>query len=128
LTDQEVAHRAVVAQRAYDLHYIVPQPPPSPKLKLVVRGNAIDCYWEESPESVSDPTSPIGKDFEGYRVYIGDDRDSLSIVGQFDLAAAPHDTTGFNPGLGAIRLATPVVLDGVQYHYKFTIEHLRDGF
>lgn len=128
LTDAEVAHRAVVAQRAYDLHYIVPQPPPSPNLKLVVRGNAIDCYWEGSPENVVDPTSPIGKDFEGYRVYIGHDRDSLSIVGQFDLAAPPNDTTGFNTGLGAIRLATPVVFDGVAYQYKFTIDHLRDGF
>ena len=128
LTQQELAHRAVVAQRAYDLHYIVPTPPPSPKLKVIARSNAIDCYWEDSPESVMDPTSPIGKDFEGYRVYIGEDRDSLSLLGQFDLATAPHDTTGFNTGLGAIRLANPVMLDGVPYYYKFTIDHLRDGF
>lgn len=128
LTDQEVAKRAIVAQRAYDLHYIVPTPPPSPKLKVIARGNAIDYYWDDSPEGVVDPTSPIGKDFEGYRIYIGHDRDTLSLVGQFDLATPPHDTTGFNTGLESLRLQTPVTFDGITYRYKFTIEHLRDGF
>jgi hypothetical protein len=128
LTDAEVAHRAVVAQRAYDLHYIVPTPPPSPKLHVVTRSNAIDYYWDDSPESVVDPTSPIGKDFEGYRVYIGSNRDTLSLVGQFDLATPPHDTTGFNTGLDGVRMATPITIDGITYRYKFTIDHLRDGF
>ena len=39
-----------------------------------------------------------------------------------------HDTTGFNTGLGAIRLADPVTIDGVTYHYKYTLSNLRDGF
>ncbi len=128
LTYQDMAKRAVVAQRAYDLHYIVPTPPPSPKFTVVARENALDYYWDDSPESVVDPTSPFGKDFEGYRVYIGDGRDTLALIGQFDLTAPPHDTTGFNTGFGAIRLPTPVEIDGVRYTYKYTVEHLRDGF
>ena len=128
LTDPEVTKRAIVAQGAYDLHYIVPTPPPSPKVKVVARGNAIDCYWDDSPENVVDPTSPIGKDFEGYRIYIGDDRDTLSLVSQYDLATPPHDTTGFNTGLDVVRMATPLVEGGITYRYKFTIDHLRDGF
>ncbi|TMQ72724.1 MAG: hypothetical protein E6K80_01995 [Candidatus Eisenbacteria bacterium] len=75
-----------------------------------------------------DPTSPIGKDFEGYRIYIGDDRDTLSLVSQYDLATPPHDTTGFNTGLDVVRMATPLVEGGITYRYKFTIDHLRDGF
>ncbi len=128
LTFEELAKRAVIAQRAYDLDYIVPVPPPSPRMKIVARENAIDYYWEDDPESFFDPTSPIHQDFEGYRLYLGSSRDSLDMVAQFDLATAPHDTTGFNTGLDGPRLATPVTIDGVTYQYKFTVDHLRDGF
>jgi hypothetical protein len=59
---------------------------------------------------------------------VGEDRNSLNLVAQFDLAESPHDTTGFNTGFGAIRLAQPVVIDGITYKYKYTLDHLRDGF
>lgn len=120
--------RAKTAQRAYDLNYKVPVPPPSPRFKVVARDGAMDFYWDESPEAFEDPTSPVLRDFEGYRVYAGDDRDDLRLIGQFDLSAAPHDTTGFNTGLAAVRLATPVVIDGVTYQYKYTLANLRNGF
>jgi hypothetical protein len=68
------------------------------------------------------------RDFEGYRVYAGEGREDLRLVAQFDKAVAPFDTTGFNTGFDAVRLAEPVVLDGVTYHYKYTVDHLRDGF
>ncbi|MEQ1832981.1 MAG: hypothetical protein ABL977_07985, partial [Candidatus Eisenbacteria bacterium] len=128
-TDQtNLIKRAQTAQRAYDLNYKVPVPPPSPRFKVVARDGAMDFYWDESPEAFEDPTSPILRDFEGYRVYAGDDRDDLRMLAQFDLSAAPHDTTGFNTGLAAVRLATPVVIDGVSYQYKYTLANLRDGF
>jgi hypothetical protein len=96
---------------------------------VVARENAVDYYWEDAPESVVDPTSPFGKDFEGYRLYIGDQRDTLALIGQWDLASPfPHDTTGFNTGLSAIRLPQPVTIEGVTYQYKFTVANLRDGF
>ena len=52
-TDAEMLKRARTAQRAYDLNYIVPVPPPSPRLKMVARDHAMDFYWDESPEEKS---------------------------------------------------------------------------
>ncbi len=119
------------AQRAYDRNYIVPIPPPSPRFKVVARAGALDLYWDDSAELVVDPTSVIDEDsldFEGYRVYIGDDRNDLRRIAQFDKSTTPNDTTGFNTGFAAVRLATPVTFDGVTYQYKYTIPSLRNGF
>jgi hypothetical protein len=126
--DATMIKRAHTAQRAYDLNYIVPVPPPSPRFKAVAREGAVDYYWDASPESFLDPTSPQPKDFEGYRVYAGEARDSLHLIGQFDLTAAPHDTTGFNTGLDVVRLNPPVSIDGETYDYKYTLSSLRTGF
>jgi len=124
----DLSKRAIIAQRAYDLDYIVPVPPPSPRFKVVARNHALDFYWDNSSEDVIDPTNPLGKDFEGYRVYIGETRDTLNLIAQYDLTAPPHDTTGFNTGFGAVRLAQPMVIDGIPYQYKYTVDNLRDGF
>lgn len=128
LTHEVLHKRAAIAQKAYDLDYLVPVPPPSPRFHTVVRGNAIDYYWDESPESFLDQTSPNQMDFEGYRVYVGEDRDNLQLLAQFDKATAPNDTAGFNTGFSAVRLASPVNIEGVPYHYKYTVANLRDGF
>jgi hypothetical protein len=127
--DAELDKRAHTAQRAYDLDYLVPVPPPSPRFKVVSRESAVDFYWDDSPEAFEDPTSPIKKDFEGYRLYLGSDRDDTRLLAQFDLAAAPaHDTTGFNTGLNAVKLAAPVVIDGETFQYKYTVQSLKNGF
>ena len=127
-TDAEMDKRAHTAQRAYDLNYLVPVPPPSPRFKVVARQSAVDYYWDDSPELFEDPTSPIKKDFEGYRLYAGSEREDLRLLAQFDLATPPHDTTGFNTGLDAVRLPSPVVIDGVTYQYKYTVDNVRNGF
>ena len=126
--DAELDKRAHTAQRAYDLNYLVPVPPPSPRFKVVARQSAVDFYWDDSPELFEDPTSPIRKDFEGYRLYAGSSRDDLRLLAQYDLAVAPHDTTGFNTGLDAVRLPAPVTIDGETYQYKYTVTNLRNGF
>ena len=126
--DAELDKRAHTAQRAYDLDYIVPVPPPSPRFKVVARESAVDFYWDDSPELFEDPTSPIKKDFEGYRVYGGSSRDDLRLLAQYDLATPPHDTTGFNTGLDQVRLPSPVTIDGETYQYKYTLSNLRNGF
>ena len=128
LSYAELSKRAILAQRAYDLHYIVPVPPPSPRFTAVARNNALDYYWDDSPEGYVDPTSPIGRDFEGYRLYLGESRDSMDQIRQYDLVTSPHDTTGFNTGFESVRLAQPVEIDGVTYRYKFAVPHLRNGF
>ncbi len=125
----DIQKHAKVAQRAYDLRYKVPVPPPSPNLKVVARDNALDIYWDNSPESFIDRTSGIGKDFEGYRVYLAEDRINLNRIAQFDLAGPfPHDTTGFNTGMDSVSAGGPWQIDGQTYQYKYTVTGLRNGF
>ncbi len=124
--EQALLSHADYAQFASDIGYRLPAPPPSPRLHVETGEQRVDLYWDDSPEQVVDPTSPApgGMDFEGYRVYFGLDRQHPIRVAQFDLP----DTTGFDTGLGAIRLATPRIVNGVPYHYTYSIGRLRDGF
>ena len=121
-----IQKHAKVAQRAYDFNYIVPVPPPSPRLHLVARHSEIDIYWEHSPEFTVDPTSLDPHDFEGYRVYIGEDRLNLHRIGQYD----KRDTTGFNTGFQAVALDSALTFPGdtTHFQYRYTVKGLRDGF
>lgn len=123
---RDIQEHSRFAQRAYDRNYVIPVPPPPPNMKLVTRHNAIDVFWDDVPESALDPTSPIPQDFEGYRLYVGTDRLDLTKLAQFDLEQSPHDTTGFNTSLAAVRADTTI--DGHQYKYRYRINNLRDGF
>ncbi|TFG89348.1 MAG: hypothetical protein E4H17_00840 [Gemmatimonadales bacterium] len=124
----DIQKRSLTAQRAYDLNYVVPVPPPSPRLKLVARDRGVDFYWDDSPERARDLTSPDPLDFEGYRIYLGEDRLNPHLVAQYDLATGAHDSTGFNTGLDSCRLDTPVTIDGVAYQYRYRMDGLRNGF
>ncbi len=127
LTDPSQAQEhARFGQRAFDRGYVVPVPPPSPKLKVVARDRALDLYWDHAPEAFVDSTGPHPLDFEGYRLYVGEDRNDLHRIAQFDLAIPPNDTTGFNTGLAAVVKDT--TMDGVHYNYRYTIPALRNGF
>jgi hypothetical protein len=125
---EDIQEHSRVAQRAYDRGYIIPIPPPSPRMKAVARDGSIDLYWDDLAEQSEDPTSPQPKDWEGYRVYFGDEPLELRRTAQFDNRFAPGDTTGFNTGVESVRLDPPVVLDGVTYHYRYTIPSVRNGF
>jgi len=125
-TERDIQEHSRFAQRAYDRNYVIPVPPPPPNVRVVTRHNAIDVFWDDVPESAVDPTSPIPMDFEGYRLYVGTDRLALTRLAQFDLANAPHDTTGFNTGLTAVRSDTTI--DGHNYQYHYRISNLKDGF
>ena len=48
-------------------------------------------------------------------------------MAQFDLTPFPTTPRVFNTGLGAIRLPTPHVVNGVPYHYRYSVTGLRDG-
>jgi hypothetical protein len=126
------------AQFAYDNNYVVPVPPPSPRMHVVARDTALDVYWDKSSELAYDITSPDHYDFEGYRVNIGEDPDTLARAAQFD-KATPGDTAGFNTGFARCSLPDSVsfgetVCDEngacrpLYYHYKYTIGALRNGF
>jgi len=117
---------AEYAQFAHDVSYRLPSAPPSPRILLETGSQSADLWWDDSPESAVDPTSPApgGHDFEGYRVYLGLDQQAPTRLAQFDLP----DTTGFNTGLEPARAPTPLVRDGISYPYHYRITGLRDGF
>ncbi len=114
------------AQLAHDIDYHLPSPPPSPRVFIETGTRHVDVWWDDSPESASDPTSPApgGQDFEGYRVYLGRTPDDLRLVTQADLP----DTTGFNTGFERLLAPVPLVRDGITYRYHQRIEGLADGF
>jgi hypothetical protein len=112
------------AQFAYDHAYVLPIPPPSPRFEVVAREQALDFYWDNESEKAYDVTSQPPNDFEGYRLYIGPDPDSMAMVAQFDAAT---DTASFNTGFGAVTIA-PTLVDSMLANYKFTVNGLRDGF
>ncbi len=124
--DIDIVANAAFAQLAFDFNYVIPSPPPSPRVALVPVDGALDVYWDRSSELVSDQTSPApgGLDFEGYRIYLGQARDGLTRVAQYDLP----DTTGFDTGFAEVALADSVQIDGVWYHYKKRIGGLKNGF
>jgi len=117
---------AAFAQFAFEQNYLLPAPPPSPRLHARARDGAVELLWDAAPETASDPTSPApgGLDFEGYRVYAGRDRNALALVAQYDKA----DTTGFNTGFEAVRLPSPLIEDGDTLAYHTLVPALRDGF
>jgi len=136
---KDIRRNSKFAQFAFDNNYIVPVPPPSPRMHAVARDTAVDVYWDKSSELAYDITSPYHYDFEGYRVNIGEDPDTLARAAQFDSDVAPGDTTGFNTGFSRCALRDSVtfgeqfcdsagVCHPIYYHYKYTIGALRDGF
>jgi hypothetical protein len=122
---RDIQRNSRFAQFAYDNNYVLPVPPPAPRFAVVARDTALDFYWDDESENAYDVTSRPPKDFEGYRVYIGEDPDSLVRVAQFDVAG---DTASFNTGFKAIQHDTTFAGDPVQYRYKYTVRGLRNGF
>lgn len=122
----DLTTNAEFAQFASDQEYRLPQAPPSPRVHVVAGARRAEIYWDDSPEFAPDETSPApgGLDFQGYRVYLGSDRQAPTRVAQFDIP----DTTGFNTGLDSIRVDPPLEVDGVTYRYRRTVTGLRDGF
>jgi hypothetical protein len=126
--EADLYKNADFAQFAADIDYQLPSPPPSPRLHIATGLRRIDYFWDDSPETIPDLTSsaPGHLDFEGYRVYLGMDRQHPGLVAQFDAAVPPHDTTGFNTGFQAIRRDT--LIDGILYRYHYAVTGLKDGF
>ncbi len=124
----DLATHADFAQLAFDLNYILPQPPPSPRMRIVSAGNGLDLYWDDSPDTTYDPTSlhPDKHDFEGYRVYLGHGFEDVQLVAEADL----RDSVPPNTGLERWTLPEPARFpdDPISYKYHYRIDGLRDGF
>ncbi|MCC7144654.1 MAG: hypothetical protein IT349_21345, partial [Candidatus Eisenbacteria bacterium] len=121
--EQDLAFNAGWAQTAFDLNFNIPVPPPSPDLKVIPGHGKVTLRWKDDPERFIDPKSRL-MDFEGYRVYISEDRleSEFRRVREVDLV----DSVFYNTGLEA--LVDPVTIDGESFRYRYDIGGLKDGF
>ena len=114
--------------------FILPSPPDIPKTKVVADTNRIEIFWADNAEESIDPITLL-KDFEGYRVYIsklGFDVKGVSNLAESLIKAAEYDLpkNGYfkETGFESIKLATPQVIDGDTFHYKYTINNIQNGW
>ncbi|MBC8042066.1 MAG: hypothetical protein IAF08_01360 [Rhizobacter sp.] len=115
--------------------YVLPAPPRTPKVKVLVQDRKATLYWDKATAEESiDPISNL-KDFEGYRIYrtnAGDDlaagiTSSLNPIAQYDRAG---DRSGYDNGFAAIALPAPITFTGdtTQYAYKYQLSNLLNGW
>ena len=83
--------------------YILPAPPPSPNMEIMVESNRVTLYWQDNAEAFLDPISQVA-DFEGYRVY-GARKTATEALGEFTLLSENDikNSIGYNTGFSAIR-------------------------
>ncbi len=110
--------------------YVLPTPPPQPRVHAEVDNQRATIYWDRSAEVALDPISGK-KDFEGYRVYrskAGADflsnqslLLSIPMVGDFDRT---DDSIGYNTGFKSILIDSSasyrgMVFSGDTTHYFY---------
>ncbi len=113
--------------------YILPAPPPSPKLHVEVEAGKAILYWNNMPEEYEDPVSRK-KDFEGYRIY--GRRKTSGIDHEWTLLAQidKKNDIGFNTGLDILRIkdefGTPsfAVFNSDTFYYKFENTGILNGW
>jgi hypothetical protein len=114
--------------------YILPEPPATPKIKVITTNNQVDIYWDKRSVESIDPITKQ-KDFEGYKVYksnLGDDLDQslsndLKLIASFDSTGNKY---GYNNGFKEIELPSPVMFEGDtnKYYFKYTINNIPNGW
>ena len=121
----------VKAQKAFDINFDLPPPPPQPRVTYSTDHGRINLLWDSG--SRFNYTPAPGWEFEGYVVYQG-----ASISGPwkrlkvFDLVNGITDVrdTVFDVNTGLIINDTPTAFggdNGVQYTYSTTQDAIRGG-
>ncbi len=120
--------------------YILPAPPPSPKLHVKSESNKITLYWGKHPETVADPLTRQ-KDFEGYRIYshrktASASTSQWSLLAQYDL----KNDLGYNTGFDYIRIKSfeadgmdadsnyYKIIDEDTVYYKYVNTNVKSGW
>jgi len=116
--------------------YILPEPPPPPRMHINNLSQQFDIYWDRVSEDAVDPISHL-KDFEGYRLYgarkvqnKGQDHE-YTLLAEFDLAG---NGIGFDVGFDPIRIVDEfgepdsILISGHYYHYKYTNKGVKNGW
>jgi len=124
----DIRENAKWAQLAYDHDYILPSPPPSPRLVVRPAKHSLNLWWDRVPESTVDPFDGR-EDFEGYRVYVTRKQGALAEDFARVMEVDRVDTeSGYNTGFGVVLADEPLEVDGISYPYVHTLENLKDGF
>jgi hypothetical protein len=139
MTENELYQNFGWARKAYEANYVLPAPPPSPRLVVIPDSRKVILYFDDSPEFVRDPSPPNLRDFEGYRIYRSKtgltDPGEWTLLYQFD--KTPDDTIqdvdhsiGFNTGMpekeandeykGWYKIVDSGVRNGFKYYYAVT--------
>ena len=114
--------------------YILPAPPPSPNMEVVVESGKVTIYWQDGAESFLDPISQEA-DFEGYRIYgarktANDDLGEFSLLLETDL----NNNIGYNTGFSTIQITDQfgepdsMLINNTYYQYKFENANIKDGW
>lgn len=114
--------------------YVLPEPPKTPKVKIIPSENKVDIYWDATAVNSIDPISKK-QDFEGFKIYrsnVGDDKETnliaaSNLVVQWDSAG---NKIGFNNGFDAIKLAQPKFFeeDTTPYTFHYEMNGLLNGW
>lgn len=113
--------------------YILPAPPPSPRLAVVPGDRKVTLYWNDTPLSALDPVSREA-DFEGFRIYgarkTQSGTGSYTLLKEYDL----RNDIGFDTGLDDVRIydsngaPSDTTIDGVKYQYRWMNTGLKNGW
>ncbi|MDC1037645.1 hypothetical protein OAR31_01090 [Candidatus Marinimicrobia bacterium] len=114
--------------------YILPVPPPSPNMEVVVESQQVTIYWQNNAESFLDPISQIA-DFEGYKIY-GSRKTDNDDLGEFTLLSNVDlkNEIGYNTGFSTVQLVNELgkpdslFINGHYYNYKFVNNNIKDGW
>ena len=114
--------------------YILPAPPPSPNMEVVVESGKVTIYWQDGAESFLDPISQEA-DFEGYRIY-GARKTANEELGEFSLLLEIDlkNDIGYNTGFSTIRIINEfgepdsILINDTYYNYKFDNANIKDGW
>ena len=114
--------------------FVLPSPPDIPNTKIITSDNKIEIFWQENSERSIDPISQE-KDFEGYRLYmtkLGFDVTDVPNLQRDLVKIAEYDIRdngyGYETGFASVKLDKPIIIDGSEYQYKYTIEKVLNGW
>lgn len=120
------------------VRYILPSPPPSPKMRVEVQDRKAMLYWSNNAESAKDILTNK-KNFEGYRIYrtnpgqFASTSKDWTMLGSFDKS---DNGLFYDNGFSSIIITdnqgnpSPKFFEGdsVAYHYVYPLHDLLNGW
>lgn len=125
--------RTGIGGRECHVPWLETSAPTPPRLRVVAREGAVDIYWDNRSETMSDPVSGA-LDFESYRIWradgwrrpigsttaTGPGAELWQLLAEFDL---DRNSVGSNRGLESIRYQPAVPEHAVQFYREWFHAH-----